>query len=85
MNPTTCRIVLYHFTVTNREGEPERRVRPAIVTSVSASDDVVNLFVFFEPDDLRNPYSPPAQNQMNVHPFDPTSQRAPGWSWPPRS
>jgi len=56
-----------------------------MVTSVGASDDVVNLFVFFEPDDLRDPCHPPAQNQISVHPFDPNSAQAPGWSWPPRS
>jgi hypothetical protein len=76
--------VLYHFTVYNApEGVHEQRSRPAMVTSIGASDDVVNLFVFFEPEDLRD--NPFASNQGFVRPFNPSNPTVPGWSWPPRS
>lgn len=85
MNPTPCRIVLYHFTIRGDDHKLVYLSRPAMVTSVGASDDVVSLFVFFEPNDLNNdPYRSPAPNQLNVHPFNPSSPHTPGWSWPPR-
>jgi hypothetical protein len=85
-NPTPCRIVLYHFAVLGDDHKHVHISRPAVVTSVGASDDVVSLFVFFEPDDARaTPYHAPAPNQLNVHPFNPSSPNTPGWSWPPRA
>ncbi len=84
-NPTPCRFVLYHFSFMGDDHKLVCLSRPAVVTSVGASDDGVNLFVFFEPDDLHNdPYRKPAPNQFNVHPFNPASPQTPGWSWPPR-
>ena len=49
-NPTPCRFVEYHFVI---EGDdlPKAVKRPAVVTSIGASDDSLNLFVFFEPED----------------------------------
>jgi len=85
-NPTPCRIVLYHFTLTGDDHKPVHLSRPAMVTSVGASDDVVNLFVFFEPGDLTaDPYRPPAQHQAFVRPYNPSNPTVPGWSWPPRT
>lgn len=86
-NPTPCRIVLYHFTLTSgsNDHKPVHLARPAMVTSIGASDDVLNLFVFFEPNDLSDPYRPPAQNQMFVRPYNPATPTVPGWSWPPRT
>lgn len=89
-NPTPCRIVLYHFRAIT-DGETELRSRPAMVTSVGASDDVVNLFVFFEPNDIdesvcdERSRSLMTPHRTAVHPFDPNSKQAPGWSWPPRT
>jgi hypothetical protein len=86
-NPTTCRIVLYHFAIRGDDHKLVSMSRPAIVTSIGPSDDVVNLFVFWEPDDNPSgcPYRTPAQHQACVHPFNPASPQTPGWSWPPRS
>ena len=85
-NPTPCRIVLYHFTITDDDRKHVHLSRPAVVTSVGASDDVVSLFVFFEPNDLTllGPYRPIAYNQMFVRPYNPASPFVSGWSWPPR-
>jgi len=85
-NPTPCRIVLYHFTILGDDHKHVHLSRPAMVTSVGASDDVVNLFVFFEPGDIHSdPYHHLAPNQFSVHPFNPSSPHTPGWSWPPRT
>lgn len=86
-NPTPCRIVLYHFSIVGDDHKPVHLSRPAMVTSIGASDDVVNLFVFFEPNDmsLLGPYRSVAQNQMFVRPYNPANPSVPGWSWPPRS
>jgi hypothetical protein len=87
-NPTPCRIVLYHFTVTSGDVnyKPVHLSRPAVVTSVGASDDVVNLFVFFEPgDQYYDPHHSPSPHQSNIRPFNPASPQTPGWSWPPRT
>lgn len=85
-NPTPCRIVLYHFTLTGDDHKPIHLSRPAMVTSIGASDDVVNLFVFFEPNDLTvNPYRSLASNQMFVRPYNPANPSVSGWSWPSRS
>lgn len=85
-NPTPCRIVLYHFSIMDDNHKSVQLSRPAMVTSIGASDDVVNLFVFFEPDDWSgHPYHSPAQNQMFVRPYNPANPSVPGWSWPPRS
>jgi hypothetical protein len=83
-NPPACRIVLYHFAILGDDHKHVCLSRPAIVTSIGASDDVVNLFVFFEPGDIHSdPYHRPAQSQFCVHPFNPASPTTPGWSWPP--
>jgi len=85
-NPTPCRIVLYHFSIMGDDHKLVHLLRPAMVTSIGASDDVVNLFVFFEPNDFAsNPYRPPAQNQMFVRPYNPANPSTPGCSWPSRS
>ena len=83
-NPTPGRIVLYHFSGLGDDHKVERHTRPAIVTSVGASDNVVNLYVFFEPGDLSDPYRPPAINQFVVGPFDLNNPQDHRWSWPPR-
>lgn len=83
MNPTPCRFVLYHFRALTDDNKTELRSRPAVVTSIGASADVVNLFVFFEPGDVEElRYT---AHRQAVHPFDPNSKQAPGWSWPPRN
>lgn len=85
-NPTPCRMVLYHFSIMGDDHKHVHITRPAVVTSIGASDDVVNLFVFFEPADLtHDPYCPPAQNQMAIRPYNPANPTVHGWSWPPRS
>lgn len=84
-NPTPCRIVLYHFTVRGDDHKLVHLSRPAMVTSIGASDDVVNLYVFFEPDDYDDAYRPIAQHQFAVRPFNPLNPSVPGWSWPPRT
>ena len=83
--PTPCRIVRYHFTVVNDDHKVEHRSRPAIVTSVGASGDVLNLHVFFEPGDFGDPYHSPALSQFAVRPFDPANPQPHRWSWPPRT
>lgn len=84
-NPTPCRFVLYHFAVHNDDHKIEFRSRPAVVTSVGASDDIVNLFVFFEPGDSDDVYRPLASHQFAVSPLDPLNPQPHRWSWPPRT
>ncbi len=83
--PTPCRIVLYHFTVVGDDHKVERRARPAVVTSVGPSDDVLNLWVLFEPDDCRDENNSTAPHRFSVAPFDPANPQAHRWSWPPRN
>lgn len=85
-NPTPCRIVLYHFSMMGDDHKLVHISRPAVVTSIGASDDVVSLFVFFEPDDTTsNSYRSLTPNQLHVRPYNPSNPAVPGWSWPPRS
>jgi hypothetical protein len=76
MKPSIGRIVIYHFM--DSRGVAEEC--PAIITKVTG-EYRVNLYVFFEPSDHRQPY---CWNVDACH-ADPLRAATPDtWSWPPR-
>lgn len=85
-NPTPCRFVLYHFRAPTADDAWEERSRPAVVTSVGASSDVLNLFVFFEADDWRygGAFALTQPHRHSVHPRT-DKLRVDCWSYPPPS
>lgn len=88
-NPSVCRIVRYHFKGLNDDHQVEYRWRPAMVTSIGADDQTVNLFVFFEPNDFELMDETPSFERMYrfaVKPLDSDTNTFQGdrWSWPPR-
>lgn len=86
-NPTPCRFVEYHFCFERDEWPYSKGVtRPAVVTSIGASDDSLNLFVFFEPEDYSH-LDDKSPHRWAVKPCDVNAElrgeRHHGcWAWP---
>lgn len=84
--PSPGCVVLYHFRVVDHLEDQKVSLisRPAIVTSIGSADDVVNLHVFFEPDDMFDVGPPTGPFRMAVYPCDNGSPQNGCWSWPPQ-